>query len=90
MSAQGFECGRCPSVATLFRTFRDLDVGAFARELAAWLAADAPVTEVLALDGKPLRGIHGEAVPGVHLVAAYAHGCGVVRAEKGAAAGNTN
>jgi hypothetical protein len=90
VSALGFECGRSPSVATLFRTFRDLDVVAFERELAAWLAADAPRAEVLALDGKTLRGIHGEEVPGVNLVAAYAHGCGAVRAEKGAASGSMN
>lgn len=29
--------------------------------------------EALAIDGKTLRGIHGEEVPGVHLVAAFAH-----------------
>jgi len=30
-------------------------------------------TDPLALDGKSLRGIHVNEVPGVHLVAAYAH-----------------
>ena len=29
--------------------------------------------EAVAVDGKTLRGIHGEQLPGVHLVAAYAH-----------------
>src|SRR5579883_2449240 len=69
-AALGFEWGRSPSVATLFRTFRDLDVAAFEQALAAWLRVDAPPREALAIDGKTLRGIHGEAVPGVHLVAA--------------------
>ena len=30
------------------------------------------------IDGKALRGIHGERLPGVHLVAAYAHQSGIV------------
>ena len=38
----------------------------------------------LALDGKTLRGIHGDAVPGVHLVAAYAHEAGAVLAQAAA------
>ena len=37
--------------------------------------------DALALDGKTLRGIHGDAVPGVHLVAAYAHQAGAVLAQ---------
>lgn len=82
-AALGFEWGRSPSVAMLFRTFRDLDVAAFERVLAAWLSVDAPPAEALALDGKTLRGIHREAVPGVHLVAAYAHSRGAVSGEKG-------
>jgi hypothetical protein len=39
---------------------------------------------VLALDGKTLRGIHGEDVPGVHLVAALTQRSGQVLAQKGA------
>lgn len=90
-SGLGFECGRTPCVATLFRTFRDLDVAAFERVLAAWFAAQGlPQTEVLALDGKTLRGIHGEAVPGVHVVAAYAQGTGCVRGQKGGSPKSTN
>ncbi len=89
-AALGFEWGRSPSVATLFRTFRDLDVAAFEQALAAWLRVDAPPREALAIDGKTLRGIHGEAVPGVHLVAASAHGRGAGRGEKGAKAANMN
>ena len=34
--------------------------------------------EAVAVDGKTLRGIHGEQLPGVHLVAAYAHQIGTV------------
>ncbi len=32
----------------------------------------------MAIDGKALRGIHGDQLPGVHLVAAYAHRAGIV------------
>jgi len=75
-----------PSVATLFRAFRDLDRDAFERALAGWLARQGvPPERALALDGKTLRGIHGEEVPGVHLVAAFVHGAGEVRGQKGGA-----
>ena len=36
----------------------------------------------MAIDGKTLRGIHGEQVPGVHLLAAYAHATGIVVAQQ--------
>lgn len=73
---------RRPSAATLHRVFKALDVAAFERALGAWLARTGvrPV-EAVALDGKTLRGIHGAEVPGVHLVAAYAHGAGAVLAQ---------
>ena len=38
--------------------------------------------EALAVDGKCLRGIHGERLPGVHLVSALGHRSGVVIGEK--------
>ncbi len=37
--------------------------------------------EALATDGKTLRGLHGEELPGVHLVAASAHQTRIVLAE---------
>jgi hypothetical protein len=59
-------------------------VAAFEQVLTTWLAAQADTPPaVLALDGKTLRGIHGDGVPGVHLVAAYAQGRGTVQAQKG-------
>ena len=84
-TALGVPTHRTPRVATLFRLFRDLDVAAFEQALAAWLGAQTDGGGVaVALDGKTLRGIHGEAVPGVHLVAAYATQAGCVLGEKGA------
>ena len=41
--------------------------------------------EALAIDGKRLCGIHGEQLPGVHLVAAYAHRSGVVLGQQAVA-----
>ena len=38
--------------------------------------------EALAVDGKSLQGIHGERLPGVHLVSAFGHRSGVVIGEK--------
>jgi DDE_Tnp_1-associated len=75
----GLPAGRSPSVATLHRVFKALDVAAFERALGTWLTSTgvAP-TDAVALDGKTLRGIHGEELPGVHLVAAYAHRAGAV------------
>ena len=50
--------------------------------LGQWFAAHGPATEeALALDGKTLRSIHGEEIPDVHLVAAYAHQTRVVLAQ---------
>src|SRR5258708_4472134 len=80
--ALGLRAERGPSVATLHRAFRRLDHTAFERVLSQWFAAHglAP-DEALAIDGKTLRGIHGEESPGVHLVAAYAHETRVVLAQ---------
>ncbi len=71
----GLPAGRSPCVATLHRVFKALDVAAFEQVLSDWLARTGiRPTDALALDGKTLRGVHGDGVPGVHLVGAYAHG----------------
>jgi hypothetical protein len=75
----GLPPGRSPSHPTLHRLFAALDVAAFEQALGTWLAASGvEPDEALALDGKTLRGIHGDEVPGVHLVAAFAHRSGAV------------
>jgi len=40
--------------------------------------------EGIAVDGKTLRGIHGEKIPGVHLVSAFAQETGIVLDEQAA------
>ena len=80
--ALGLRRERGPSVATLHRAFRHLDHVAFERVLGQWFAQQGlAADEALALDGKTLRGIHGEEIPGVHLVAAFAQQTRVVLAE---------
>lgn len=78
----GLPPGRRPCVATLHRVFKSLDAPAFEAALGTWLAASGVrPTDAIAVDGKTLRGIHGDAVPGVHLVAAFAHHAGAVLGE---------
>src|SRR5260221_936292 len=80
--ALGLRAERGPSVATRHRAFRHLDHVAFERVLGQWFAAQGlEPDEALAVDGKTLRGIHGEEIPGVHLVAAFAHRARVVLAQ---------
>lgn len=80
----GFRRKKTPSVATLHRVFKRLDREKFETTLGEWFGEQwLKQGEAIALDGKGLRGIHGEELPGVHLVAAYAHSAGVVLAQKG-------
>lgn len=82
--ALGFTGPRMPGVTTLHYVFKRLEVTAFERELQAWAAQtlDARTQQVI-LDGKALRGIHGDELPGVRLVALYAPEAGLVLAQAG-------
>ena len=54
-------------------------MAAFEEVLLEWVKdSGADLGSVVSLDGKTLRGIHGEEIPGVHLVSAYAAGSGAV------------
>jgi hypothetical protein len=90
LEALGCKAGRCPSHPTIHRVFKGLDVKAFERVLGGWLSqTGVKADEPLAVDGKTLRGIHGEELPGVHLVAVYALKAGVVLAQMTAGAQGT-
>ena len=68
-----------PSHPQLHRIFAALDAAAFERVLTKWFTPQGlKPGEGIALDGKTLRGIHGEELPGVHLIAAFAHQRGLV------------
>ena len=78
----GFSQEKTPCVATLHRVFKGLDVAAFEAVVGSWLAkSGVDSDDPLSLDGKTLRGIHGEEMPGVHLVSAYASRAGAVLAQ---------
>jgi len=77
--ALGFTRDRTPCASTLHQVFRRLDRQGFELALGGWLQEHGlKPGEAVAVDGKTLRGIHGEQLPGVHLVAAYAHHAGIV------------
>jgi hypothetical protein len=69
-----------PSHPQLHRIFAALDVQAFEAVLGQWLGARAGKR----VDGKTLRGIHGEQIAGVHLISAFAHERGMVLAQRAA------
>lgn len=83
--AMGFVRDKTPSVSSIHEVFKRLDVDAFERAVAAWAQRVPVVGEAIAVDGKALRGIHGEELPGVHLVAGYAHSREIVLGQKGGA-----
>ena len=83
--ALGIKRMRTPDGVTLHRLFVRLDVEAFEAVLGKWLSdRGLKRGQGIAVDGKTLRGIHGEELPGVHLVAAYAHHSGVVWGQRSA------
>lgn len=82
--ALGFTRDRTPAVSTLHAVFRALDAAAFEAAVGGWARAClGDRAGAIAVDGKALRGIHGEALPGVRLVAGYADGAGLVLAQSG-------
>lgn len=82
--ALGFTRSQTPCGATLHYLFKALDIEAFEGALRGWAQKNlGDAEEVIAIDGKGLRGIHRAELPGVRLVAAYAQKAGLVLAQKG-------
>jgi len=80
----GFTREKTPTVSTLHLVFKDLDAVTFEGVLQDWAKQNlSDRAEAVAIDGKGLRGIHGEELPGVRLVAGYADGAGLVLAQSG-------
>jgi hypothetical protein len=79
-AALGFTRDATPCCTTVHNLFVALDHAAFEAALSRWTtaAADARGWSVVSLDGKTLRGSTDVQLPGVHLLAAYAHEAGVV------------
>lgn len=78
----GFTRATTPCCATLHYLFAALDRAAFEEALQAWLnGRRAAGWCALSLDGKTLRGASGYQLPGVHVLAAYAHEAHAVLAQ---------
>ena len=79
-AALGFTRETTPCCTTLHNLFVALDKAAFEDALARWsgAAAEAHGWSTVSLDGKTLRGSTDVQLPGVHLLAAYAHEAGIV------------
>src|SRR5919202_1649004 len=64
VQALGFTRPRTPTVSTLHLVFKDLDVAAFEAAVRQWAVQQlGDRGEAIAIDGKALRGIHGEELP---------------------------
>ena len=74
-AALGFTRDVPPCCATLHYLFRALDRRAFERAVRRWTDRQVGRNgwQAVSLDGKTLRGTQGHELPGVHLLAAYAH-----------------
>jgi hypothetical protein len=70
--ALGFRRAKTPNKSALGKIFRRLDVAALEAALHAWLHGRGATVGHWALDGKTLAGSRDGAVPGRHLVAAFA------------------
>jgi len=75
----GFSREKTPSVSTLHRVFSRLELSSFESTLPAWAQQNLDdEEEAIAIDGKGLRGIHGEELPGVpRCMGAYAPKAGL-------------
>ena len=83
----GFTRDRTPAVSTLHKVLSSMDTDAFESVLGEWIESRLGIgEEAIAIDGKALRGIHGDQIPGVRLVAAYIHELGLVVGQKGGTA----
>lgn len=79
-AALGFTRDTTPCCTTLHNLFVALDRAAFENAIARWSSAAAAAHgwSTISLDGKSLRGSTDVQLPGVHLLAAYAHEAGIV------------
>ncbi len=77
-----------PCGSTFHLVFKARDVVAFEAALESWARRNlGDRGKAIAIDGKGLRGLHGEEVSGVRLVAAYCAAAGLVLAQSGGQAG---
>ena len=84
LKALGFTREKTPSVSTLHKLFKRLEVDEFERGLEEWFVSMlGEEQEGIAIDGKALKGIHGDELPGVRLVSMYSRRLLLVVGQKG-------
>jgi hypothetical protein len=82
--ALGFTRDRTPAIATLHDLFKRLDAVAVEAAVRDWAQAHLGARgQVIAIDGKALRGTYGEQTPGLMTLAAFTHEAGQVLAQTG-------
>lgn len=80
--AVGYVHPKLPCKATFHNVFKSLGASAFEKALSRWLVGRAARGwKKMSLDGKTLCGATGEQLPGVHLLAAFAHEAKVALAQ---------
>jgi hypothetical protein len=80
--ALGFTRDNTPCCATFHYLFRRLDLASFERAIRRWLDGRCRSgVHTISMDGKTARGTQGYEVPGLHLLAAYAHEAKAVMAQ---------
>ena len=74
-AALGFTRERTPCCTMLHYLFKELDQASFEAAIRSWARGRCASAdwEAVHIDGKELRGTRGHEVPGVRLLAAYAH-----------------
>jgi hypothetical protein len=74
-AALGFTRERTPCCTSFHYLFEKLDREAFERAIGRWVKGrrEAAGWKEISIDGKELRGTQGHEVPGVRVLAAYAH-----------------
>ena len=84
--ALGFKKGKTPSVGTLHTVFSRVDKAALEQVLSRWsetVLEQLPGQKALSIDGKTLRGSHGQEAIDVHLLSAVSHGLGLTLFQQG-------
>lgn len=80
--ALGFTRDYTPCCATFHYLFRRLDLVSFDRAILRWLNGRCQSDlHTVSIDGKTARGTQGYELPGLHLLAAYAHEAQAVMAQ---------
>lgn len=70
----GYRRPHTPCKATFHNVFKALDAGVFEAAIARWIASRLEAGwRAMSIDGKTLRGATGDDLPGVHLLAVFAH-----------------